>query len=122
MIKVITLLTRRTGLSPEDFRLYYEQNHRLIGEKYLAGYAQRYVRRYVCPADSSTQYGALPDFDVLMEIWFPDQDSLQAAMTRLTQPAAQEEIIADEEQLFDRAKTVTFIVDENESQLPTLPG
>jgi hypothetical protein len=49
MIKVITLLCRKAGMSKTDFRQYYETNHRHIGEKYLSGYATHYERRYVRP-------------------------------------------------------------------------
>ena len=118
MIKVITLLSRKAGISKADFRKYYENNHRLIGEKYLGGYAAHYQRRYVCSATPDAQYGIEPDFDVVMEIWFPDPAAMQKAMAALAQPTAQAEIIADEEQLFDRVKTVTFVVDEVASTLP----
>ncbi len=117
MIKVITLLTRKAGLSRAEFRQYYETRHRMIGEKYLAGRAHRYLRRYVMPDNQASPYSGQPDFDVQMEIWFPDQDALEQAMAALATPAAQAEIIADEEQLFDREKTLTFVVDEIESTL-----
>lgn len=45
MIKVVTTLKKKAGMSTDDFRAYYETHHRLIGEKYLSGYATRYVRR-----------------------------------------------------------------------------
>lgn len=120
MIKVITLLSRKAGMSKADFKTYYENNHRHIGEKYLKGYASHYERRYVCPSDPDTQYGNEPGFDVLMEIWFPNQPAMQTAMTALAQPVAQAEVIADEEQLFDRSKTVSFVVDEVASIMPKL--
>ena len=50
-ITVITLLKRREGMSREDFRAYYESNHKLIGEEVLGPYATRYVRRYIAPFD-----------------------------------------------------------------------
>ena len=74
----------------------------------------------MCPSDPDTQYGNEPGFDVLMEIWFPNQPAMQTAMTALAQPAAQAEVIADEEQLFDRSKTVSFVVDEVASIMPKL--
>ena len=91
MIKVITLLSKREGLNRDEFRQYYEEHHRRLGEKYLTGRACRYLRRYVCPEDPATQYGSSPDFDVLMEVWFPDQGLLQEAMTVMATPEAQAE-------------------------------
>lgn len=120
MIKVITLLYRKAGMTKADFRQYYETKHRHIGEKYLSGYATHYERRYVRPSDSSVQYGLEPDFDVIMEVWFPNQAAMQTAMAALAQPEAKIEIAADEEQLFDRSKTVSFVVDEVASTMPGL--
>lgn len=118
MIKMITLLKRRPGMSMDEFIDYYEANHRVIGEKYLRGYATRYVRRYLDPiADPATGESHEPDYDVLMEIWFPDQAAFDAAMAGVTQPEAAAEIAEDEEKLFDRAKMRTFTVREYESSL-----
>ena len=39
MIKVVTLLTRKPGMSREAFIEHYETHHRKIGEKYLSGFA-----------------------------------------------------------------------------------
>ncbi|MGD2009002.1 MAG: EthD domain-containing protein [Cellvibrionales bacterium] len=117
MIKVITLLTRKVGMTHEAFRERYENGHRQIGEKYLGGEAVRYVRRYVNTSDPAAQYGKQPDFDVVMEIWFPDRGAMERAMAALGTPDAQAEIIEDEEALFDRSRIITFIVDEVESTM-----
>ena len=117
MIKVITLLHRRPGMTREEFIEYYESNHRLIGEKYLKPYASRYVRRFCRPATADVLKPAEPPCDVVMEIWFPDQAAFDGAMADLSTPEAQAEIVADEEKLFDREKMVSFVVDEYESDL-----
>ncbi len=61
MIKSIGLLKRRPGISVAEFRAYYETKHRVIGEKYLTGFASRYVRRFLEPADgrSSTRMSSM---------------------------------------------------------------
>jgi hypothetical protein len=56
-----------------------------------------------------------------MEIWFPDQARMEAAMAIITSDAAQEEIVADEERLFDRALIRSYVVEEHESEMPE-PG
>ena len=43
MIKVIMLMKRRPGMTIPEFREYYENNHRVIGEKYLNGFAVKYI-------------------------------------------------------------------------------
>jgi hypothetical protein len=117
MIKLVTLLTRRPGMSKEDFVSYYETRHRLIGEKYLGGRAVRYFRRHLTPLDGAAREG---DSDVVMEIWFRTRAELDACFAALTQGEAAAEIAADEEKLFDRTKIRSFLVEECESALPAV--
>ena len=120
MIKVVTLLTRKPGMSREAFIEHYETHHRKIGEKYLSGFAVKYQRRYLQPAGFRGQEGATLPFDVLMEIWYPDQDTLDAALAVLSTDEAQAEIIADEERLFDRDLIRSYTVEEYESEMPAV--
>ena len=120
MIKVVTLLTRKPGMSREAFIEHYEAHHRKIGEKYLSGFAVKYQRRYLQSAGFREQEGDEPPFDVLMEIWYPDQDTLDAALAVLSTDEAQAEIIADEERLFDRDLIRSYTVEEYESEMPVV--
>ena len=121
LIKVIGLLKRRQGLTPEQFRDYYESRHRLIGEKFLRGHACKYLRRYLEPQDSSHRPAldaeAARPFDVILEIWYPDDAAYVAARNVLSLPEVIKEIVADEEQLFDRSANRFFTVNEVESTL-----
>jgi len=47
-----------------------------------------------------------------MEVWFPDQRAMAAAMEAINSPAAQAELKPDEERLFDQAATKSFVVNE----------
>jgi hypothetical protein len=118
MIKLVTLLTKRSGMSREAFIEHYETHHKKIGEKYLAGYAVRYQRRYLKVAESANHAPEALPFDVLMEIWFPDQGQMDAAMNLIASEAAQEEIVADEARLFDRELIRSYVVEEYESEMP----
>ena len=120
MIKVVTLLTRKPGMSREAFIEHYETHHRKIGEKYLSGFATKYQRRYVQSAGFREQDGDAPPFDVLMEIWYPDQEALNGALAVLSTEKAQAEITADEERLFDRKLIRSYTVEEYESEMPVL--
>jgi len=120
VIKVVTLLTRKPGMSREAFIEHYETHHRKIGEKYLSGFAVKYQRRYLQSAGFRGQEGATLPFDVLMEIWYPDQDTLGAALAVLSTDEAQAEIIADEERLFDRDLIRSYTVEEYESEMPAV--
>ncbi|MYM00092.1 hypothetical protein GR702_20245 [Novosphingobium sp. FGD1] len=114
-VTVITLLKRREGMSPHDFRAYYESSHRRIGEAVLAGYATRYIRRFLSPTDG---IDALFDFDVVMEIDFPDEPTRDACFAAMRDPQTLATIAADEEKLFDRSRTRTFSVTECASAMP----
>ena len=120
MIKFVTLLTRKPGMSREAFIEHYETHHRIIGEKYLSGFATKYQRRYMQSAGFRDQEGDAPPFDVLMEIWYPDQEALNGALAVLSTEEAQAEIAADEERLFDRKLIRSYTVEEYESEMPVV--
>jgi len=115
MIKTITMLKRKPGMSLEDFIAYYESHHRLIGEKVLKSHAVRYSRRYLQPRIDRTGAVSEPDHDVLTEVWFPDQAAADTTARSIAAHAA--EIAADEEKLFDRSKQRSFGVVEYESDM-----
>ncbi len=110
-------------MSVEEFREYYESTHRLIGEKYLKGNVERYMRRYLDPpirprpGDS-----AEPEFDVMLEIWYADREAYDKTRELLSDPAVRQEITEDEERLFDRPSMRFYTIDEVESDLASSDG
>ena len=123
MVKTVGLLKRRQGMSTEAFRAYYESIHRVIGEKYLGGHVVKYMRRFLDARSDPAiaTFGADGDFDVIMEIWYPDQATYEAVSERLAEPDAAAEILADELKLFDRDKNRFFTLTESVSEMPA-PG
>ena len=111
-LTLITFLKRREGMSKADFIAYYEDHHRKIGEKVLGGYATRYVRRFLHPADGIDTY---EDADVVMEIDFPDAATRDACLAAMADPKVAAEIAEDEAKLFDRTRIRTFTVEERAS-------
>jgi len=120
VIKVVTLLTKKPGVSREAFIENYETHHRKIGEKFLSGFAAKYQRRYLQSAGFREEQGDAPPFDMLMEIWYPDQEALNGALAVLSTEEAQAEITADEERLFDRDLIRSYTVEEYESKMPAV--
>ncbi len=118
-IKLVTLLRRKEGMSMEGFKEYYETVHARIGEKYLSPHAIRYFRRYLhpVPGPDESRAEAERSYDVVMEIWFQDQQAFDAAFRDLRTAEAQAEIVADELKLFNRDYIHGYIVDEHESCL-----
>lgn len=117
MIKVVMPMKRRPGMTVEEFREYYESKHRLIGEKYLRGYASKYMRRFTNPTVDRDGELREPEYDVFLEIWYPDEATLQACGKVLSAPAVQQEIREDEEKVFDTRYMRSYIVDECVSDL-----
>lgn len=107
-VTVLTLLKRREGMSKADFIAYYESRHRLIGEKVLKGWATRYQRNHLHPLDEAE---APHDYDVVLEIDFPDQAACDACFAAMADPATMAEIVEDEERLFDRSCMRTYRVE-----------
>ena len=117
MIKFVMPLHRKPGISTADFRAYYETYHRLLGEKYLAGYVTKYMRRYPEPLPDRDGNLREPDFDVLLEIWYPDAETQAACGKHLRSPDIAAEIAADEEKLFDRSRMRGYIMTEHVSAM-----
>ena len=117
MIKVIMLMKRRPGMTISEFRDYYENTHRVIGEKYLNGFAVKYIRRFINPLVDRSGNLTDPEYDVLMEIWYPDEETFKACGEKLSEPDIAKEIREDEERVFDTRFMRSYTVDEFESEL-----
>ena len=115
MFRTVTLLKRRPDLSMEEFIAYYESAHARIGEKYLAGRAIHYARRFLhalAPEDTADK-----PYDVVMEIWFADRAAFDDTIVALGDPDVAAEIAEDEERLFDRSRNRMFFLEEHASDL-----
>ena len=117
MIKLVSPMKRRPGMTVEAFREYYESRHRLIGEKYLRGYAVKYMRRFTNARVDRDGTLREPEYDVFLEIWYPDEATMLACAEQMRTPEAQTEILEDERNLFDPTSMRVYVVDEFESDL-----
>jgi hypothetical protein len=115
MIKLVSPMKRKPGMSVEAFRQYYESRHRIIGEKYLKGYVSRYFRQFLDPLPDRAGILRDPEYDVILHIWYPDQASFAACGKRLAEPAVLAEIREDEKKLFDTRYMRSYLVEEHES-------
>ena len=117
IFKVLIFLKRRPDMSLETFRDYYENVHAKLGEKYAIG-LRRYVRRYVQPLPRElTGTADEMDFDVITELWFDDRAIFEKVIEFAPRGALPADVLADEERLFDRAKTRYATVIELDSAL-----
>jgi uncharacterized protein (TIGR02118 family) len=102
MVKVVTFLRRKSGMSVEDFQRYWRTRHPEVVVR-LPG-----VRRYVQSHTLASSYGkGEPVYDGIAEVWADGTDALRA-MTRSPENA---KVQADEAQFIDRT-TMGFLVTE----------
>jgi hypothetical protein len=113
--KILLFMKRRPGMSPEAFRDYYENHHVplcLGSTRRMA----RYLRRYLEPQpNAETGLNAELPYDVITELWFEDEAVYRATVQHLSTTVMSDEIVQDELQLFDRAKTRMATVVECET-------
>jgi hypothetical protein len=113
MIKAIALLKMKVGLTRAQFIDYYETRHVpliLSIAPQICGYRRNFIE-----ADGAILgvAAAARDFECLTELWFPDAVAFGAAMAAFADPANAERIAADEENVFERAFTRFFTVEEH---------
>jgi hypothetical protein len=116
MYKILLFMKRRSDLSMDEFRAYYETQHAPLCRQGLTGVA-RYVRRYITPL-RHPETGAWQDseFDVITELWFASQENRDRTAVYLSSNFMPQEIVEDEKQLFDRSSFRLAIVDECEDR------
>ena len=103
MVKVITFIKRKPGMSVPDFQRYWREQHPAVVTR-LPG-----VRRYVQSHTLPSLYGtAEPVYDGIAEVWAEDTDALRA-MNRSPDYAA---VQADEALFIDRT-TMGIVITED---------
>jgi uncharacterized protein (TIGR02118 family) len=117
MIKTIAFLKRKAGLSRAQFIDYYETRHAPLILS-IAPQVCDYRRNFLVSEGAITPAGSTPlAYDVVTELWYPDEAAFQAAMAAFTDPVNAQRIAADEENVFDRSATHFYRVDEQRSPL-----
>lgn len=105
MIKLVYCITRKPGLSPEEFSSYWEQVHGPIGRR-IPG-----LRRLVQSHAVAHPRGFPPaDFDGMAELWFDDLAAVEAARASPEWSAS----TADEAGFVDPSRTAFFLTEERE--------
>jgi uncharacterized protein (TIGR02118 family) len=103
MVKVLTFIKRRPGMSVEEFQRYWLTRHPAVVTR-LPG-----VRRYVQSHTLASSYAkGEPVWDGIAEVWADDTDALRA----MTRGPAHADVEADEAEFIDRS-TMGLIVTED---------
>jgi len=105
MIKLVYCITRRRGMTLEEFSRYWREVHGPIGRR-IPG-LRRLVQSHPVPHPRDM---APRDFDGMAELWFDDMAALEAARGSPEWRASS----ADEANFIDAPRTALFLTEEQE--------
>jgi len=102
MIKIVYCISKKAGLTDEEFFSYWENVHGAIGARIPRLRKLVQSRRLIVPGDRHR-----PDYDGMAELWFDDMEALLAARQSPEWKASTE----DEANFIDPDK-VAYLVSE----------
>jgi len=105
MIKVITLLKRKKGLSLDEFYSYWREKHAPLALQHNPQMI-KYVQNHGVILPSGEQV-----YDGVAETWWPDMDTFQAAVEVL-QTEAGKPHLEDLERFVDFGQMVSIVTEE----------
>jgi uncharacterized protein (TIGR02118 family) len=118
MIKLSVFLTRRPGISHQEFISYWANEHArlVLSLEEFTSVVRRYTQLHpVVPSEGLPK----APYDGIAELWLDDRDSLEQAFR---QEVFQTVVAADEVRFLDRAKTVMLITGEKQMIRMADPG
>ncbi len=105
MIKSIVFFKRKAGMSVEEFRRYWREEHPKVVTK-LPG-VRRYVQSH--PTESAYANNREPVYDGVAEVWFDDWEALRASGRGPEWQA----VAADEAHFIDPASRRLLVTEEH---------
>jgi hypothetical protein len=120
-MKMVMFFTRKPGLTDEQFREHYETRHAPLAMRlfpFFKDYRRNYVRHDLAHARADGGFNPPVGFDCLTELTFRSRADYERMVELMADPAVRSQVIEDEERVFDRGKTVVFMVDELASAIP----
>ncbi|MFC1963972.1 EthD domain-containing protein [Chloroflexota bacterium] len=105
MVKLLELLTRKDGLTHEEFSRYWEETHGPLVASMVPG-IKRYVQNHPVRLP-----GREPKFDGIAEIWFEDFQSWRKSADWYLSDESKA-LHEDEEKFVNRSKIVVFVAEE----------
>ena len=127
--KMIMMLKRKKGMTPEAFRHAYETGHSRIGLRLFGHLWIKYTRNYIGPGGTFAGIdGSLPahlaataPYDAITEMVFKDAAALEEVQRISGIPENKKLLAEDEKNLFDRDAcwiNVVEVVEEDLSKVP----
>lgn len=118
MIKLVYCLTRKQGMSREQFQEYWLGQHAdTVKERADAIGMKRYVQshRYDTPMNTgvASARGALEGYDGIMEGWWDSEEQAMAALTTAEGIQAMTDLLDDERRFIDFSRSPIFFTREH---------
>jgi hypothetical protein len=117
MVKLIFLLKRKPGTTPEQFCAHYENSHSRYAQKYIGHLLIGYHRNYpifatlnpseVPPGTQPVPYDV--GYDVITEMRVKDQAALEEIVRIFNDPVIQPILRADERRFLDDKASVMIV-------------
>ena len=104
MIKSLTFIKKKPGLSKEEFLRYWKETHGPLAARVVPG-LKKYVQCHPVPGFES-------DIDGIVELWWDSPEAFQAFLSWRQTDAAQV-LKDDEEQFLDTSRWVRFVAQEH---------
>jgi uncharacterized protein (TIGR02118 family) len=104
VIKLVYCITRKPGISREEFLRYWKEVHGPIGAR-IPG-LRRLIQSHALPQGGDARR---PDFDGMTELWFDDLEALRKARGSSAWAAS----TADEANFIDPSKVAYFLSEEH---------
>lgn len=104
MIKLVYCISKKAGLTDEEFFDYWENVHGPIGAR--IPHLHKLVQSHRCVVAGDDHH---PDYDGMAELWFEDEQALLAARQSPEWKAAAE----DESNFIDNSRVAYFISKEH---------
>jgi uncharacterized protein (TIGR02118 family) len=119
MIKMVMCVTRHPSMTREEFRDYWTNKH---GPFFKSNADSIGAKRYVQSQTIDSPFnevlkksrGMLPEFDGVAEIWFESEAALLEGMATAERQKLSADLLEDERNFIDHAKSSSFLVTENE--------
>ena len=124
MIRLIYVLRRLPGMSLEEFQEYWRVNHGSLVARHAASLGiDRYIQLHTLesPANDGMRdsRGLMEPYDGVAELWFDNQDELQAEANTTQRQEAALELLEDERKFIDFTRSSMWMATDVPQINPT---
>lgn len=119
MMKMVYCIRRREGMSAEEFRKHWREDHAPRVKHFAkALHARHYVQSHTLDSVFNealrASRGARPPYDGITEVWWDSEEELAAAMADPDGVEAGRALLEDEQSFIDLAGSSLFLTEEHE--------